>query len=346
MQQYFVPDVYVEHTATELKPTIESFSSLYLCEELGINCLEPIVLSSTIDIQKYDFLTDDLMLTHCISAYFENGGERLYLLSMPQNMEEFDSYISSRCDRLVDLESMAIVKLIDTQDDVKNQNLLSKYCKKSHRISICSIANDKLIKELHNTIAFYPNMHDKNSNLIPSFVYATALFSFVGRTQNVANSVANIELRNCVELVGENIEGINSVANDNNLGIRLWGVKTLNSEIKFINTLRVLYYAKRSILQMAKWSIFESSDDVLREKLTRQIKNFLYRLYKNQALKGSTEQEAFSIVCDERNNSEDDYKNGKINFDIGVSIAKPLEFIVIRFNRVQNDNNQATINLT
>ena len=51
-------------------------------------------------------------------------------------------------------------------------------------------------------------------------------------------------------------------------------------------------------------------------------------------------------MSDARNNTTDDYNNGKINFDIGVSIAKPLEFIVIKFNRVQNDDNQSTINLT
>ena len=348
MQQYFVPDIYVEHSALEQKPTIESFSSLYISKEIGSFCLEPIVLTSILDIEKYDFLSADLMLTHCIKVYFNNGGERLYILSMPDDFNEFENYLASRCDRLVDLESMAIVQLVETQEEIKLQNLLSRYCEKSHRVSVCSVADISIVDKLDNTTCFYPNMYDKNNNLIPSFVYATALFSFVGRTQNIADSVANIELKNCVKLSGDSVikKGINRVINTHNQGIKLWGVRTLNSDIDFINTQRVLLYIKRTILYIIKWSIFEPNSEQLQEKLIRQIKNFLYKLYKNQALKGDTEAEAFSIVCDSRNNSTDDYSNGKINFDIGVSIAKPLEFIVIRFNRVENDNNQATINLT
>jgi hypothetical protein len=243
---------------------------------------------------------------------------------------------------------MAIVTLVKTTQDIEMQNILSHYCKKTHRLCMCSIADVSLATKLDNTSCFYPNMYDKYNNIIPSFVYATALLNFVAKTKNVADSVANIELNNCVGLTDESVDikGINRVVNNNNSGIRLWGVRTLNSDIEFINTQRVLFYIKRTILYITRWSIFEPNSEQLQEKLIRQIKNFLYGLYKNQALKGEVEQEAFTIVSDARNNTTDDYNNGKINFDIGVSIAKPLEFIVIRFNRVQNDDNQSTINLT
>jgi phage tail sheath protein FI len=69
-------------------------------------------------------------------------------------------------------------------------------------------------------------------------------------------------------------------------------------------------------------------------------------MWKNGALQGNREEEAFMLMCDERNNSIEDENSGHLNIDIAVSISKPLEYIVIHLNRVQNDHDHANINLS
>ena len=69
-------------------------------------------------------------------------------------------------------------------------------------------------------------------------------------------------------------------------------------------------------------------------------------MWKNGALQGALEEEAFTLLCDKRNNSIEDENAGRLNIHIAVSISKPLEYIVIHLNRVQNDHNHANINIS
>lgn len=370
MNQYLTPGIYIKHhTAIETK-SIKNFASLFLSFALKESS-KPIVLNSLSEIAKFDFLRDDLLITKAIKVFFENGGKKLYLLSLLQNgifdINGFQKLLSKNCDSLIDLETIVAVDIFDSQfynkivserETILLQNEISKYSKNSFRISISDLPmeySSEYLNGLYETIIYYPWIINSQNSKIPPSIYAVSLFSKVALDDGVYVSIANRELKNAIDttkkLNKNEIEElykseINPIIRNINDGVKIWGVKTFNSHIKVVNTLRVLNYIKRNIQHIAKWYIFEPNDEYLKEKLTRDFDNFLFELWQEGSLKGEASEEAYQIICDERNNTIEDYQKGRLNIDVAISITKPLEFILINLNRVQNDGNQATINIS
>ena len=370
MQQPF-PGIYIEHGINEKTVQIESYSTLFLSFTVGTQCDRPIVLNSQLDMEQYPFLHKDYPLTKRIKVYFSNGGKRLYLLSQPTdekvlfNQDEYIKYLSHRCDVMVDVEIIVGIDIFDKsfskEQFLKIQNNISIYCEQSSRISISDLPKkfeDEYHKYLYNTVAFYPWLMDKEGNAIPSSIYASALFHKVAKNENISRSIANRVLEFAIdsasditEKKGQTLykEGVTPILYFRDEGYKIWGVRTLNFEneqFEYLNTLRVFRYIKRTLYQIAKQYVFEPNNYDLKNKMLRQIKNFLMPMWKSGALQGVSEEEAFVVLCDERNNSIEDENGGRLNIDIAVSISKPLEYIVIHLNRVQNDHNHANINIS
>ena len=370
--QYPFPGIYIERGLNEKSIQYASYSTLFLSFTVGTQCDEAIVISSLIEIEKYSFLDESYSLTKSIKTYFKNGGKRLYLLSQPSDesilldRDKYNDYLSKRCDALVDVETIIVVDLFDKKDlslenSIDIQNNISAYCEKSSRISISDLPKEyreSYSKELETTVSFYPWLIDKNSYLVPPSVYASALFNKVAVEENIALSIANRVLENAVDdnskLKKEKLEifykqGVNPILYFRDEGYKIWGIKTvgfLDDKFEYLNTLRVFRYIKRTLYQIARQYVFEPNNYDLKHRMLRNIKTFLLPMWKNGALQGSKEEEAFVIVCDERNNSTDDVNSGHLNIDIAISISKPLEYIVIHLNRIQNDYDHANINIS
>lgn len=369
--QHPFPGVYIEQGLNEKSVQIESYATLFLSFTVGTQCDKPIVLNSTLDIEKYTFLHEDYALTKSIKVYFENGGKRLYILSQPSdenilfNRDKYKEYLSNKCDALVDIETIIAADLFDKvlmkEQYINIQNSISEYCEQSSRISISDLPkeyDDGYHKKLYSTVSFYPWLLDKEGNTIIPSVYAAALFNKVALDENIARSIANRVLQFAVDtnvtIQQEAIEtlykeGVTPILYFRDEGYKVWGVKTLrfaDEQFEYLNTLRVFRYIKRTLYQIARQYVFEPNNYDLKNRILRQIKTFLTPMWKNGALQGEKEDEAFIIMCDERNNSAEDANSGRLNIDIAVSISKPLEYIVIHLNRVQNDHNHANINIS
>ena len=379
--QHPFPGVYIEKGLNERTIQYKSYSTLFLSFTVGTQCEEAIVLHKLADIEKYSFLDESYLLTKSIKDYFNNGGKRLYLLSQPTEDEilfdkdNYIKYLSKKSDTLIDIETIVAVDLF-TKELALNvcidiQNSISEYCEKSSRISISDLPKEydaiysealtgskPYFEELKTTVSFYPWLIDKEGNSISSSVYAAALFNKVAVEENIALSIANRVLENAIDdnvkLEEENLElfykkGINPIIYFRDEGYKIWGIKTLgfsDDKFEYLNTLRVFRYIKRTLYQIARQYVFEPNNYDLKHRMLRNIRTFLLPMWKNGALQGSKEEEAFMIMCDERNNSIDDENSGYLNIDIAVSISKPLEYIVIHLNRVQNDYDHANINIS
>lgn len=371
MMQHPFPGIYIEQGLNEKSVQIESYSTLFLSFTVGTQCDKPIVLNSVLDIEKYTFLHEDYALTKSIKVYFENAGKRLYILSYPSDENElysrdrYKKYLSNRCDALVDIETIVAVDLFDKvlsrEKYLYLQNTISEYCEQSSRISISDLPqvyDEEYHQELYNTVSFYPWLIDKENNVIAPSVYAAALFNKVAIDENIARSIANRVLESAVDssivIKQETLEklyqeGVTPMLYFRDEGYKIWGVKTLqffDDKFDYLNTLRVFRYIKRTLYQISRQYVFEPNNYDLKNRLLRQIKTFLMPMWKKGALQGDKEDEAFMIICDERNNSVEDANLGRLNIDIAVSISKPLEYIVIHLNRVQNDHDHANINIS
>ena len=76
--------------------------------------------------------------------------------------------------------------------------------------------------------------------------------------------------------------------------------------------------------------IFEPNDDKLWDQVKDSIRLFLRTLWRDGALFGRTEEEAFFVSCDRTTMTQEDILNGHLICEIGVAIVRPAEFVIFR----------------
>jgi phage tail sheath protein FI len=115
-------------------------------------------------------------------------------------------------------------------------------------------------------------------------------------------------------------------------GIRVWGARTLSSasEWKYVNVRRLLMFLEQSIYEGTQWVVFEPNDERLWTRVTDTIRLFLFSQWRDGALVGTTERDAFFVRCDRTTMTQDDILNGRLICEIGVAPVRPAEFVIFR----------------
>ena len=118
-------------------------------------------------------------------------------------------------------------------------------------------------------------------------------------------------------------------------GIRIWGARTLSSDPAFvqINVRRLFILVRKSVEKYALWVVFEPNEPSLWKKMVRSVDVFLGDLWKEGALVGAAQDEAYYVKCDEETNPPEARDAGELICEIGISPVKPAEFIVIRIHQ-------------
>lgn len=126
--------------------------------------------------------------------------------------------------------------------------------------------------------------------------------------------------------------GVNAIRTFPGDGIVVWGARMTNvkSEYKYVPVRRSVDYVEQSLIGGTRWSVFEPNDATLWGKLKMACEAFLRGYWRAGGLKGTTEAEAFYVVCDSSTTTEDDIDAGRVYADIGLSPQKPAEFIIFR----------------
>lgn len=157
----------------------------------------------------------------------------------------------------------------------------------------------------------------------------------------VHKAPANEVVRGAVELElnltrGEhdvlNPVGLNCIRSFPGRGIRVWGARTLSSDQawRYINVRRVFNYVESSILANTDWVVFEPNDPDLWGRIRRTISGFLYTVWADGALFGTTAAQAFYVKCDDETNPSEVIESGTVVTEIGIAPVKPAEFVVFR----------------
>ena len=368
MNNYILPDIYIEKALQQKRKNLESFSTLFLSFELTANDMEEsrnfIYLESISEMMHHHCLQKDTLLTQAINIYFENGGKNLYLMPQAEDMDilfdttKYIKFLAKYLDYLIDIETVLSIDIFLTKkfslSDIKIQNIqnsISTYCKSTNRLSLMDLPFDKdpiiYASELYYTMSWYPWVVDKNKRLLPPSVYASALLSRLSSESRLFHSIANIELNNVIDtnvMIDRNQASelyknlINPIVYIQNNGYRIWGVRTLGDNIKTMNVLRIFFFIKRKLLLIGKEYIFEPNNRILEEKIIRKVRKFLFDLWNMGALKGNSKEEAFDVRLERLEN--------KLIFKVAVSIVKPLEYMVIYLNRTTNDNLDTTLTIS
>ena len=129
-----------------------------------------------------------------------------------------------------------------------------------------------------------------------------------------------------------NPAGVNAIRKFPGRGIRVWGARTLssNSLWKYVSVRRLFIFLEHSIYDGTQWVVFEPNDERLWERVKDTIRLFLRTQWRNGALMGVTEDQAFKIACDRSTMTQDDILNGRLVCEIGIAPVRPAEFVVFR----------------
>lgn len=137
--------------------------------------------------------------------------------------------------------------------------------------------------------------------------------------------------------------GINCIRKFRNRGTLVWGARTLteqaDTENRYVSVRRLMSYIAKSIEEGTQWAVFEPNDPDLWARVTRTIKNFLERIWRQGALFGDVPEAAFYVKCDAELNPEETRSLGQLFVEVGVAPVKPAEFIIIRISQWNQSNN-------
>ncbi|MDY6968005.1 MAG: phage tail sheath subtilisin-like domain-containing protein [Spirochaetota bacterium] len=135
-------------------------------------------------------------------------------------------------------------------------------------------------------------------------------------------------------------KGINCLRYIPGRGIKVWGARTLSSDIswRYINVRRTFSAISESIKQGTRWAVFETNDMALRKRIVRHIYAFLLDLWRKGFMSGVVPEDGFYIRCDDELNPPEEIDAGRINIEIGIAIARPAEFLVIKIRSKQEES--------
>ena len=156
----------------------------------------------------------------------------------------------------------------------------------------------------------------------------------------VYNAIGLEVLYNKAEQDILNPAGVNLIRALPGQGIRVWGARTTssNSLWKYVNVRRLFIYLEESIKAETNWAVFEPNDEMLWSRVGRTIRAFLRDMWRNGALVGSTEDQAFFVNIGRDTMSQNDILNGRLICEIGVAPSRPAEFVIFRITQFMEES--------
>jgi phage tail sheath protein FI len=129
-----------------------------------------------------------------------------------------------------------------------------------------------------------------------------------------------------------NLKGVNCIRRFPGRGIRVWGARTLSSDPlwKYINVRRLFIFLEASVYYGTQWVMFEPNDPRLWARVKQTVTLFLRSQWREGALFGDKEEEAFTVAVGRETMTEDDIVNGRLIVEIGIAPVRPAEFVVFR----------------
>jgi uncharacterized protein len=183
------------------------------------------------------------------------------------------------------------------------------------------------------------------NKLIPPGGHIAGVYARSDNERGVHKAPANELLQGVVDLQfnltkGEqdtlNPRGVNCIRAFPSRGIRIWGSRTASSDPswKYLNVRRLFIFIEKSIEIGTQWVVFEPNGEKLWARVKQTINQFLTGVWKDGALMGLTQDEAFFVKCDRTTMTQDDIDNGRLIILIGIAPVKPAEFVIFRIAQV------------
>lgn len=132
---------------------------------------------------------------------------------------------------------------------------------------------------------------------------------------------------------GKSINAIRSFAGR---GTLVWGARTLagnDNEWRYVPVRRLFITVEESAKKATAFAVFEPNDATTWLKVKGMIESYLYGLWEQGALQGSTPESAFYVnVGLGKTMTQQDILEGRMIVEIGLAAVRPAEFIILRFS--------------
>lgn len=177
--------------------------------------------------------------------------------------------------------------------------------------------------------------------VVPPGGHTLGVYARTDVERGVFKAPANETMRGVLELEYEindatqgvlNPRGVNAIRQFPGRGIRIWGARTMSSNAlwKYVSVRRLFIFLERSIYEGTQWVVFEPNDIQLWDRVTDTLRLFLRSQWRQGALFGRTEEQAFFVTCNESTMTQDDILNGRLVCEIGIAPVRPAEFVIFR----------------
>jgi uncharacterized protein len=118
-------------------------------------------------------------------------------------------------------------------------------------------------------------------------------------------------------------------------GTVLMGARTLDgndNEWRYVNVRRFFSIVEESVKKSTSWAVFEPNTAPTWVKVQSMIENYLYLKWRDGALAGSKPEEAFEVSIGlNKTMTAQDILEGRLIVEIKMAVARPAEFIVLKF---------------
>lgn len=173
------------------------------------------------------------------------------------------------------------------------------------------------------------------------------LYGLTDNTRGVWKAPANVTVAGAIDLEFDidhgkqemlNPRGVNVIRRFPGRGIRVWGARTLSSDPlwKYVSVRRLFIFLEASIYNSTQWVVFEPNDQRLWARVKQTLTLFLRTQWREGALFGAKEEEAFSVNVGRETMTEDDILNGRLIIEVGIAPVRPAEFVIFRvFQKTQ-----------
>ncbi|HEY4150639.1 MAG TPA: phage tail sheath C-terminal domain-containing protein [Chitinophagaceae bacterium] len=137
-------------------------------------------------------------------------------------------------------------------------------------------------------------------------------------------------------------KSINVIRTFPGYGTLVWGARTLNgndNEWRYISVRRFFNMVEQSIKNSSQWVVFEPNTIATWVRVQAMIENYLYQKWSDGALAGVKPEQAYyvNIGLGTTMNAVD-ILEGRMNIEIGMAVARPAEFVILKFTQMMQQS--------
>ncbi len=227
-------------------------------------------------------------------------------------------------------------------DNTSNQNINLDEQPASVALSTLKTSNTALYNQVKSALT-------QQYAILPPSAAIAGIYSSVDRDRGVWKAPANVSLSSVIGPVlkithddQENLnvdptagKSINAIRAFTGKGTLVWGARTLagnDNEWRYVSVRRLFIMIEESTQKATSFAVFEPNDATTWLKVKAMIESFLYGLWQQGALAGSTPDAAYFVnVGLGKTMTPQDVLEGRMIVEIGIAAVRPAEFIILRF---------------